>query len=64
MIKGHITLTIEFEYDESNSNWNDVSRNLITKIGNLDNDELNYTVSNVYNSIYNDAWEEEENWDD
>lgn len=63
MAKNYVTLTVEFESDTS---WHDVVRNLISRIGNLDNDELGYTITKVYNSpiTVEDAYDEDEEWFD
>lgn len=61
MSKEYVTLTVEFESDTP---WDDVVRNLISRIGNLDNDELGYTITKVYNSLFGaeHAYDEDEDW--
>ena len=61
MSKEYATLTIEFESDAP---WDDVVRNLISRIGNLDNDELGYTITKVYNTPFETehAYDEDEDW--
>lgn len=63
MIKEYVTLTIEFE---SSAPWPDVVRNLISRIGNLDNYELGYTITKVFNSpiCMEEAYDEDEEWFD
>jgi hypothetical protein len=61
MAKNYVTLTVEFKSDAP---WDDVVRNLISRIGNLDNDELGYTVTKVHNSLFGieHAYDEDEEW--
>ena len=61
MAKNYATFTVEFNTDAP---WEDVVRNLITKIGDIANDELGYLVTKVYSGVYLNDWNEEENWDD
>lgn len=63
MIKEYVTLTVEFE---SSAPWHDVVHNLISRIGNLDNDELGYTITQVFTSTMcaEDAYDEDEEWFD
>lgn len=63
MVKNYVTLTVEFEGDAP---WPDVVRNLISRIGNLDNDELGYTITKVFNSsiCVEEAYDEDEEWFD
>lgn len=61
MSKEYVTLTIEFESDAP---WDDVVHNLISRIGNLDNDELGYTITKVYNNLFGTEYicDENEDW--
>ena len=61
MSKEYVTLTIEFESDAP---WCDVVLNLISRIHNLDNDELGYTITKVYNApiTMEEAYDEDEDW--
>ena len=63
MAKNYVTLTVEFEGDAP---WPDIVRNLISRIGNLDNDELGYTITKVFNSpiCEEEAYDEDEEWFD
>lgn len=63
MAKNYVTLTVEFEGDAP---WPNVVRNLISRIGNLDNDELGYTITKVFNSpiCEEEAYDEDEEWFD
>ena len=61
--KEYITLTIEFESDTP---WRDVVRDLVSRIGNLSNNELDYTITNVYKSPFRfgQMYDEDEDWYD